>query len=103
MIHSFDVRRELDIVLLMVQPSPEGMRFCWYLTVREATELAEALECGDVCGDAGDYAYQVTPAKGSEKPTLTLGLGRNTAEVSWDTSPDVIKGMAAAIRKAIKS
>ena len=92
------------LVILSIRLSPGGVALIWHLSTEEATELVEGLECGDVCGDAGDYAYQVTPTKGSNPPetTLSLGLGRDAADVTWSFPSEVVVDMARAIREALR-
>lgn len=99
----FDVHPDYDMVVLAIRLSPHGVTLSWVLTPSEAIRLAEGLFesrsprwDGYTFGQVGEYSYAVAPTKEGTPGmlSLSLGLGKDAAEVTWSFAPDAISYMA---------
>ena len=109
MTQTFDVHPDYDMVVLAIPLTPpKGVILSWVLTPSEAIELAEGLHesrsprwDGYTFGQAGEYPYAVSLTKeGPPGMSLSLGLGKDAAEVTWSFTPEDITKMASLLNIA---
>ena len=109
MTQTFDVHSNHDMVVLAIPLTPpKGATLSWVLTPEEAIDLAEGLHesrsrkwDGHTFGQAGEYPYAVSLTKeGPPGMSLSLGLGKDAAEVTWSFAPEDITRIASALNVA---